>query len=181
MKFTTVLFLGPVGAGKGTHAHLLEQRSGCVYIGGGELLRGLKLSKKVEQQLAAGGLVSDAVIEELIGSALDKASGRPAVLDGFPRDLSEARWLDAKLAGLGRRVEHVIYLEVSDVEANLRLKKRGRMDDTPEAIGQRRRIFRTKTALVIERYAKLGLVSRINSMEEIQVVDEKIQVALGEN
>lgn len=115
-----VLFGAP-GSGKGTQAERLRERFALRHVSTGDLLReavsvGSELGKKVEGILAAGELVSDEVVLELIKEAVasTKADSSLAgwLLDGFPRTLGQAKMLDALLEAEGDAIAAVVVLEV---------------------------------------------------------------------
>ena len=64
--------------------------------------------------MAAGGLVSDAIVSALIGERLDAAGNHGAIFDGFPRTREQAEALDLLLAERGRTLDHVIELDVDE-------------------------------------------------------------------
>lgn len=115
-----VLF-GPPGSGKGTQAERLKERFSLKHISTGDLLREAvanktELGKKVEGILAAGELVSDEIVLELIREAVTAvgASGelKGWMLDGFPRTLGQAESLDRLLAEASGAIDSVVVLEV---------------------------------------------------------------------
>ncbi len=125
-----LIFLGPPGAGKGTQAQRLIQRLGIPQLSTGDILRkavaaGTPLGLKAKAVMAAGQLVSD----EIVNGIIDDALGQPAqangfLLDGFPRTVPQAQALDAMLARRGRKIDHVIALEVNTEELVARLAGR---------------------------------------------------------
>ncbi|MDR7522148.1 MAG: adenylate kinase [Armatimonadota bacterium] len=125
-----LIFLGPPGAGKGTQARALAQRLGIPQIATGDMLRAAiaartPLGQEAERYVNAGDLVPDAIMISLIAERLqqpDAASG--FILDGFPRTLAQAEGLEAVLAGLGRRLDRVVYFEVSEETLVRRLSGR---------------------------------------------------------
>ena len=114
-----IILLGPPGAGKGTQAARLETTRGMVQLSTGDMLReavkqctpvGLKAKKVME----AGELVSDAIVSALIGERLDTIGDAGAIFDGYPRTCAQAEALDLLLAERGKKLDHVIELEVDE-------------------------------------------------------------------
>jgi len=115
-----LVFLGPPGAGKGTQARLLAQRAGIPHISTGDMLRaaiagGNPQGLEADRYMQAGELVPDAIMIGIIASRLQEPDATPGfILDGFPRTLAQAEGLEALLARLDRRLDRVIYFEVSE-------------------------------------------------------------------
>jgi adenylate kinase len=113
-----VILFGPPGAGKGTQAQRLLSAYGTPQISTGDILRqavkdGTPLGLKAKPLMEAGKLVPDELVIGLVEDRLkrpDCLSGM--VLDGFPRTVAQAQALDTMLASLGRRIDHVLSLEV---------------------------------------------------------------------
>jgi adenylate kinase len=99
-----ILLMGPPGAGKGTQAKELMKLWGIPQISTGDLLRaniaaGTPLGKVAKDIIGRGELVTDDLVNEMVTVRLlepDTANGY--ILDGFPRTLGQARWLDRRLA-----------------------------------------------------------------------------------
>jgi adenylate kinase len=115
-----LILLGPPGAGKGTQAKLLAQAFAIPHISTGDMFRdhkarGTEIGKRVQAIMDAGGLVTDditnAMVEERLGRP-DVAAG--CILDGYPRTVGQAGFLDALLGRLGRAIGKVISYEVSE-------------------------------------------------------------------
>ena len=112
------LLVGAVGAGKGTQADILSQRLGLPHLASGDLFRkatreGTPLGERAKGYMARGELVPDDVTIGMFMDELSKPEGaRGAILDGFPRTVTQARALDETLAGLGEAIGRVVYIEV---------------------------------------------------------------------
>jgi len=125
-----IILLGPPGAGKGTQAQLIASQLGLPRVVTGEIFRaavanGDALGRKVKPYLDSGKLVPDALTCGLVVDRLMQADCRHgALLDGFPRTLAQARWLDRDLKAHQRAVDQVIHLSVSDAEVVRRLTGR---------------------------------------------------------
>lgn len=114
-----IILLGPPGAGKGTQAARLEQAHGLVQLSTGDMLRAAikaetAVGRQVKAVMAAGELVSDAIVSALIGERLDGDAAGGAIFDGYPRTRAQAEALDLLLETRGRRLDHVIELEVDE-------------------------------------------------------------------
>jgi adenylate kinase len=114
-----IILLGPPGAGKGTQAAHLERERWMVQLSTGDMLRaavaqGTPVGRKAKEVMEAGELVSDAIVSALIGEGLDAIGDRGAIFDGFPRTRTQAEALDLLLAERGRKLDHVIELEVDE-------------------------------------------------------------------
>lgn len=112
-----IILLGPPGAGKGTQATRLQATRGMVQLSTGDMLReaikaGTPVGLKAKPVMDAGQLVSDEIVSALIGERLDALAGRGALFDGYPRTQAQAEVLDQLLAARGRKLDHVIELEV---------------------------------------------------------------------
>jgi len=125
-----LVFLGPLGAGKGTQAQLLQEREGIPQISTGDMLRqamveGTELGRKAKAYVDRGELVPDDVMIGLIEERLRQPDTRRGfVLDGFPRTLPQAEALDRLLKAQGRTLDAVVYFKVSDETIIRRLSGR---------------------------------------------------------
>lgn len=109
--------LGAPGSGKGTQGKLLSQKYGIPQISTGELLRiavaaGSALGKQAKAAMDAGELVSDEIVTSIVGERLTQADATGYILDGFPRNLTQARALDEMLIARGQPLQTVILLDV---------------------------------------------------------------------
>jgi adenylate kinase len=115
-----IILLGPPGAGKGTQAQRLVERHGLKQLSTGDMLRaavkaGTPVGLKAKAVMDAGELVSDEIVSALIGDELDAlAPGQGAIFDGYPRTAAQAESLDGILSERGRKLNHVIELDVDE-------------------------------------------------------------------
>jgi adenylate kinase len=115
-----IILLGPPGAGKGTQASHLVDAHGMAQLSTGDMLRaarkaGTPLGDRVAAVMDSGGLVSDEIVDALIGDKLDSMPAEQgAIFDGYPRTAAQAQSLDAILKARGRTLDHVIELEVDE-------------------------------------------------------------------
>jgi adenylate kinase len=115
-----IILLGPPGAGKGTQAARLEEEKGMVQLSTGDMLRaavkaGTPIGLQAKAVMDAGELVSDEIVSGLIGERLDELGGETSVIfDGYPRTAAQADALDGILAARGRKLDHVIELQVDE-------------------------------------------------------------------
>ena len=107
-----ILLLGAPGSGKGTQSEQLVKLWGIPHISTGDLLRanmarGTALGKIAQQSVNRGEFVHDSLVNEMVATRLhepDTAHGY--ILDGFPRTLGQAGWLDGRLAALAQAEGH---------------------------------------------------------------------------
>jgi adenylate kinase len=183
-----LLILGPQGSGKGTQAKRIAQEYGLAHIASGDLFRnaisaGTPLGREIEPIYNSGRLVPDATTTALIRERLEEEDARDGfILDGFPRNLAQARALDEMLAEIGRSLTAVFALNVSDEVSQQRLlgraREEGRVDDTPEAISRRLEIYHDQTEPVIEHYRAQDRLAPINGEGSIPQVFDQIRKAL---
>lgn len=115
-----IILLGPPGAGKGTQAVRLEDEHGMIQLSTGDMLRaavkaGTPIGVQAKAVMDAGELVSDEIVSGLIGERLDQLGADVSVIfDGYPRTAAQAEALDGILSARGRKLDHVIELQVEE-------------------------------------------------------------------
>jgi len=116
-----IVLFGAPGSGKGTQAERLRDRFSLKHISTGDLLRDAvarqtDLGKKVESIMAAGDLVSDEIVLELIKEVVSSVKADEAMkgwmLDGYPRTVGQAKMLDGLLTDTGESIDSIVVLEV---------------------------------------------------------------------
>jgi adenylate kinase len=180
-----ILILGPQGSGKGTQAKRIAAVYDASHVATGDMFRAAvaqasELGKRVAPILEEGRLVPDDLTIALIRERL--ANEDAFVLDGFPRTVAQAEALDAMLEEIGKPLDAVILLKVSDEVATTRLEARaaqeGRADDSPEAIRERLRLYHELTEQVVDRYAQAGIEVIVDGEQAMDEVFADIQDAL---
>jgi adenylate kinase len=180
-----VVLLGPPGAGKGTQAQLLSARLGVPAISTGDMLReavaaGSELGRRVEGIMAAGKLVDDELMAEVVRDRLAKPdTGAGYLLDGYPRTLPQAKTLEGILQESGQQLDAVVMVDVPVDELVRRSLLRGRVDDTEEVIRERQRVYREKTEPLIGYYRQLGVLREIDGYLPVDEVTSHVFAALG--
>jgi adenylate kinase len=163
-----LIFLGPPGAGKGTQAVVLADLLGIPHISTGDILRKAiadhtPLGQKAQGYVDRGDLVPDDLILDLIRERLNQEDTKKGwILDGFPRNVAQASFLDALLRELQQNPDQVVNFDVPDEVLVARMLGRGRKDDNEETIRHRLRVYREQTAPVIDYYHQGERLTTIN-------------------
>lgn len=174
-----IVFFGPAGAGKSVQGQMLAARNGWRWVSSGQELRDthdLELIKEMQ----TGKLVTPEKVNELIGAALKRAKNiSRVILDGYPRQLSQAKWLIEHQSEHERSIALVIVVEVPRAELLKRLEVRGRVDDTQEAIDERLRIYRTEMYPILSYFTEQGInVAHIDGTGTVGQVHDRIMEEL---
>jgi adenylate kinase len=125
-----ILFLGPQGSGKGTQSKKLADKTHLPHLSSGDLLRQAVADKtaagqQAKQFMDAGQLVPDSTLIAMFAEKLSTAEcSRGFILDGFPRNIPQAKALDALLDGLKKPLTAVINLHIEDALAMERMTGR---------------------------------------------------------
>jgi len=144
---------------------------------------GTELGLRVAPILASGELVPDDLTIALIRDRLSQDDAiRGFILDGFPRNTVQAEALDEMLRAIGRPLDSVLFFELDDVTATLRMVGRAqdeaRGDDTPEVMARRLSIYHEQTEPVVERYRAAGTLRTIDAGASVDDVFAQIEEAI---
>lgn len=183
-----IVLLGAPGSGKGTQAKLMVEKLNIPHISTGDLLRGA-IAAKTELGLAAkevmdrGDLVSDEIV---LGMLKERVTQEDAdngfILDGFPRNLTQAKMLEDLLQELDMALDHALLIQVDADEVVARIAKRaeieGRTDDTEEVVRNRLNVYAEQTAPVADFYQEQDIVTEILGKGSIEDVQARIQAIL---
>jgi adenylate kinase len=171
-----VIFLGPPGSGKGTQAAKLAESLTIPHISTGEILRQAitektELGQQAQAYVEKGELVPDELLLGLIQERLKQPdSAKGWILDGFPRTVTQASFLDELLEELADSYTYVVNLSVPDTVLIERLMQRGRQDDTQETIARRLQVYIDQTAPVLDYYDKKGTLNHIDGAQSMEAV-----------
>jgi adenylate kinase len=203
-------FIGPPGAGKGTQAKLAAKSLGILHLSTGDMLRsavkaGTKLGKEAEGYMAAGKLVPDTLVLEMLKERLKEPdTARGFILDGFPRNVQQAEAL-SKIVPL----DLAVYFHVPLSDLLVRLVERrtcpkcGRLynlktqpprkkmvcddddtklthrpDDTESAVTTRFEVYEKETAPLLELYRQKGLLRVIPATGEVDEIQLEVISAM---
>jgi adenylate kinase len=184
-----IVFYGPEGSGKGTQAKLLAQKLKLPILTSGDLVRDAAANDKgiigevCRMALAEGKYVADSEMFVLWKWRLKEEDAKGGwIMDGFPRNLDQAEFLDDKIDKYGYKVEKVVYLKLSDQEAYDRLIKRARplhegsteLHDSPVRIKSRLELYRISEKEVIDYYKKAGVLVEIDANQPVEAVQAEI-------
>ena len=179
-----IALFGPPGAGKGTQSEFLIKKYNLYYISTGDLLRKemagkTRLGLEAQSIIAAGGLVSDEIIVQIIEKTItDNPGSNGFLFDGFPRTYIQAYILEGLMLKLHTSLNSLISLEVSEEESVRRLMNRGitsgRSDDNETVIRNRLREYNQKTLPVLQFYRDKGIYIAVDGTAGIEAVHDQI-------
>lgn len=182
------MLLGGPGVGKGTQAAKLREYYDIPHLSTGDVLRearakGTELGKRAGEYMDAGRLLPDDIILGIVKEKFGSPEmQRGFLLDGFPRTIPQAEGLDAILEGLGKKLDAVVSIEVSDDIIEDRLLKRaeieGRSDDNRETIRKRLKVYYDQTAPLKDYYDKQGVLKAVDGVGGIEDVFNRITAIL---
>ncbi len=176
-----LIFLGPPGSGKGTQAQILSEALDIPHISTGEMLREAianqtPLGQEAQTYVDQGELVPDSLLLDLIKERLNEADGQKGwILDGFPRNVPQAEFLDKLLQELNKFSEQAINLDVPDEVIIERLLLRGRKDDNEETIRRRLEVYREKTQPVLDYYRQHDRLSSVDGNRQPEEVTSSLK------
>jgi adenylate kinase len=181
---TRLIFIGAPGAGKGTQAAILAEHFHIPHISTGDILRAAvadqtELGLQAKAYMDAGDLVPDSLILDLIRDRLaqsDAANGW--ILDGFPRNVAQAEFLDKLLVEINQHDYVGLELFVPDDILVERLMLRGRADDNADTIRRRLGVYHQQTSPLTAFYKNQQRLRQVNGHQELAVVAQDLQAAL---
>lgn len=205
-----ILLIGPQASGKGTQAQILSQEFNLPVFSTGNILRrkiveGDELGKKVAEIVNQGQLVSDELVNEIVVEKIKQEGHRGYILDGYPRNLSQAEFLEEV-----DKLSHVFEIAITDQEAIKRISGRRtcpkcqivyhleynppkednkcdkcgvelivRDDEKPEVIKERLKNYHNLTEPILDYYKNKGIYYKINGEQPIKKVSQDILAILN--
>lgn len=198
---SSIVLFGPPGAGKGTQATAIMEKTGLPQVSTGDMLRsalsnGTKLGLEAKGYMEAGDLVPDELILSLIEQRLKEDDATNGVLfDGFPRTIPQAESL-AKITKVsmvisievpddniverivGRRMDsetgEIYHVKFKPAPSEISERLIQRKDDTEETVRSRLNAYHSQTAPLADYYSNLGILEKVNGDRNIVDVTNSI-------
>jgi len=207
-----ILILGAPGAGKGTQSDIISKKLNIPHISTGDILRkeisqGTELGKKVKEYVESGRLVPDEIIADILLNELKNDVYKNGyILDGFPRNIDQAKILENK----GISFDRVVLIDTSEDEVLKRLSGRRvcekcgavyniyynkpkidgicdncggkliqRDDDKEDVVKRRFEVFYNQTMPVIKYYEEKGILIKVNGNKSLDDIKSEIFKLLG--
>lgn len=195
MQPQTIIFIGPQGSGKGTqvaqlveyfdakdtHHKVLEVQTGKGFRALAE--EASYTSMRIKDILEHGGLVPDFLTQAIVVNQLlaNLTADAHIIMDGFPRNIEQARFVDDLLSFYLREEITVVYLETPEDVVRERMLARGRSDDTESSIDERLRLYREMTEPLLAHYQNRAHTKfvTVNGADTIEAVQRGIRTGLG--
>ncbi len=180
-----LIFLGAPGAGKGTQASLVADCYGILHVSTGDILRSAvanqtALGLQANLYMSRGDLVPDELVVALVQERLNNPDVQEGwILDGFPRNVAQAKFLDSLLADIDQFCDYAVNLEVPDDVLVHRMLERKRSDDTEEVIRNRLKVYREQTSPLIDFYMKQKKLAVVNGNQPMEDVTADLMKLLG--
>jgi len=184
-----IILFGPPGAGKGTQSKYLVHKLNNFQVSTGDILREeIKKKSEVGQQITnnmnEGKFVSDEIVNALIKKLIDDPLYKDKLIfDGYPRSLSQAKYLDLLLDRSNQKIDHIFFLNVNKETIIERIEKRkileNRSDDNTDTILMRYDTYMETTKPVLDYYAGNPNFHEINGTQEIDQITREIKVFIN--
>ncbi len=184
-----IILFGPPGAGKGTQSKYLVEKLSNFQISTGDILRDeIKKNSDIGQQIInnmdEGKFVSDEIVNSLIEKLIYDSNKKDRfIFDGYPRSLSQAKYLDLLLDKSDQKIDHIFFLNINKDTIIERIEKRkileNRTDDNTDTILKRYDIYMETTRPVLDYYSKNLNFHEINGTQEIDEITREIETFIN--
>lgn len=183
-----LIIYGPEGSGKGTQARLLSEKLGHPIYTSGDIVREKAsndkgtLGQSCRKALKEGVYVADEIMFSLWEDKLKNIDKNGFILDGFPRTLAQAEFLEKIFHERGFSLDKFIHLVLSNDDAIQRLKLRKRtifagskiLHDDPLRIKKRLETYRMQEELIVDFFKNKNLLLEVTAMGSIEEVFNRI-------
>ena len=181
-----IIFFGPPGAGKGTQAKIVAEFLNVSHLSTGDILRKKlldndDLSKKLKSIMSSGNLVSDDILNSIVSSRLKNETERGFILDGYPRTLTQSKFLNNFLQETSTSLTHIFDIQINfETLKNrilIRSSEEGREDDNINVIETRYKEYLNSTQKVSNTYKDnySSIYYEIDGSQQIQEITIKIK------
>lgn len=190
------IFMGPPGAGKGTQGQILAALWKIPHISTGDILRACVVAKtalglQAQAYMDRGELVPDQLLMDIVQERLNEPDANAGwILDGFPRTVAQATFLDKLLYEISRAEGSTpnpkfglkaVNLDVPDDVLVSRLLLRGREDDNEETIRRRLQVYREQTEPLIDFYSDRQQLVAVDGDRSMELVTAELEQSLSGN
>ena len=184
-----IILFGPPGAGKGTQSKYLVHKLNNFQVSTGDILReeikkNSDIGQQIKNNMNEGKFVSDKIVNELIQKQIDDPQKKDKLIfDGYPRSLSQAKYLDLLLIKSNQKIDHIFFLNVNKQTIIERIEKRkileNRSDDDTDTILKRYDTYMQTTRPVLDYYSKNPNFHEINGTQEISQITKEIEAFIN--
>lgn len=167
-----LILFGLAGSGKSTQGQILAKNHGLVWLSVGQVLRD---TGKFDKILEKGELVPDEKVVKIMHEKIKEIrdSGKDIILDGFPRDIWQAKWVAENLAS---DIKKAVVLDVPKDELLVRIIARGREDDTREAVEKRFEIVEKNLKGILKELSKKQIkIAKVSGLGTIDQVTKRLE------
>ena len=171
-----IILFGVVGSGKSEQAKRLVAKLRCPHISTSHLIS-QKANPQWDKLIMAGSLLADEDVFSILAPELERidAAHKEFILDGAPRSIGQAEWLDQKIKDGKVKFTAIIHLDVSKEAVTKRLLKRGRDDDQEHIIARRFEQYDNLTTPVLDYFRSHGYaVNEVDGSYSIDEVENQI-------
>ena len=184
-----IILFGPPGAGKGTQSKYLVNKLNNFQVSTGDILREeIKKNTDIGQQITnnmnEGKFVSDEIVNAMIKKLIDDPHKKDKLIfDGYPRSLSQAKYLDLLFDKSNQKIDHIFFLNVNKDIIIERIEKRkileNRSDDNTDTILKRYDTYMETTRPVLDYYSRNPNFHEINGTQEIDQITKEIKTFIN--